>query len=49
MTSLAEEPLTFSADVVPTLPPYYRAVIKHLVATGRAVITGAPESKESRE
>jgi hypothetical protein len=49
MTSLSEKPLTFSADIVQSLPPYYRAVIKHLVTIGRAVITGAPEPKESRE
>ena len=44
---MTEPPLTFSADVVQSLPPYYRAVIKHLVNTGRAVITGSSEPQES--
>lgn len=37
MTS-ASEPIIFSSDVVKGLPPYYRALVQHLVNTGRAIV-----------
>jgi len=46
MMSQSEPLLIFSDDVVQSLPPYYRAEIKHLVNTGRAVITESPGPKE---
>lgn len=34
----ASEPIILSADVIPELPLFYRAMVQHLADTGRAVI-----------
>jgi len=37
--SSSSEVLTFSRDVVDSLPDYYKCLAEHLAETGRAVIT----------
>lgn len=44
---LTSESLTFSREVVDSLPLYYRAMAEHLAETGRAVITGSSEKQEN--
>lgn len=43
----APEVLTFPYGVVDSLPLYYRALAKHLVDTGRAIIEDPPEKRKS--
>ena len=43
---LASEQIILSADVVNSLPLYYRCLAQHLADTGRAVITEKPENTE---
>jgi len=40
----ASEPIILSSDVVKGLPLYYRALVKHLVNTGRAIIKESANS-----
>lgn len=35
---------SFSSEVVESLPVYYRALVKHLVNTGRAIIVDSLEN-----
>lgn len=44
MTS-AREPIIFSSDVVKGLPLYYRAMVQHLVNTGRAILKDPSDGK----
>lgn len=39
-------PLIFSADVVESLPVYYRCMAQHLANTGRAVIRNSEEETD---
>jgi uncharacterized membrane-anchored protein YhcB (DUF1043 family) len=43
------EVLTFSSDVVETLPLYYRALAQHLATTGRAIIEDPSEKAEKKQ
>lgn len=43
---LASEQIILSAEVVNSLPVYYRCLAQHLANTGRAVITDSPEKTE---
>jgi len=40
------EVLTFSSDVVDSLPLFYRALAHHLADTGRAIIEDSSEKPE---
>jgi hypothetical protein len=44
----ASEVLTFSSDVVDSLPLYYRALAKHLADTGRAIIEFSEKPEEEK-
>jgi hypothetical protein len=43
MTS-ASEPIILSSDVVKAFPLHYRALVQHLVNTGRAIIKESSET-----
>lgn len=45
--SSSSEVLTFSRDVVDSLPDYYRCLAEHLADTGRAVIKDNSEKTEN--
>jgi hypothetical protein len=43
----ASEVLTFSSEVVDSLPLYYKALAYHLADTGRAIIESPSEKQET--
>jgi len=45
--SSSSEVLTFSRDVVESLPLYYKALAQHLAETGRVVIQDPPGKTET--
>jgi len=45
---LASEVLTFSSEVVDSLPLYYRALAHHLADTGRAIIEPSEQTDKAK-